>query len=60
MTNKNKRFEVCLFPSRHGTPWETDFYLIAIVYALMRLLSCLGVAEIRVIDTKNNKHIVVW
>jgi hypothetical protein len=62
MGNKNKRFEVCSFPSYHGTPWKTDFYLIALGYALMRLFSSLvsGVVEIRVVDTKRDKHIIVW
>lgn len=62
MGNKNKRFEVCSFPSYHGTPWKTDFYLIALGYALMRLFSSLvsGVVEIRVVDTKRDNHIIVW
>lgn len=55
-----KRYQVCLFPSLLGTPWQTDTKAMAYVLAALRFIIGLGVEEIRVIDVQTAKHIIVW
>lgn len=54
------RFEVCKFPSLYGTPWKTNFYLLALIFSVIRLMAVWNPGEIRVIDNKTKEHPIVW
>lgn len=54
-----KRYSVCFFPSLHGTPWDTDSWLVARWYAFVRNLGARGIGEVRIIDNETNKHYVI-
>ena len=55
-----KRYEILRFPSKYGTPKYADSYLGALLIAIGRWLNSSGMNEIRVIDTKTGKHMIVW
>ena len=55
-----KRYSVCKFPSYLGTPWRTDKFLVAVVYALLRSVFGFSIDEVRVIDKKTGEHPIVW
>lgn len=53
------RYSVCKFPSYLGTPYNTRFYVWAVVMAYARLVLNGGMCEIRVIDTETEQHLIV-
>jgi len=55
-----KRFGVHSFPSLYGTPWNTNYFFIALFFAVCRAITAWGTREIRVIDRKTGNHPIVW
>ncbi len=49
-------FEVCAWPSYQGTPWKTNFYLLAIIYKIIRVIRCDGLVEIFYFDSIGGVH----
>lgn len=54
-----KRYSVCKFPSFHGTAWNTNSYVLALLFALVRIVAP-GISEIRIIDNQTGEHPIVW
>lgn len=54
-----KRYHVCKFPSRFGTPWKFRSKLVALCAARVRGKFGFSISEIRVIDTVSLEHIYV-
>lgn len=60
---KVKRFSVCRFPSLFGTPWGTNIYPVAVLFAVLRLVGSVIIwapCEIRVIDGLTGEHRIIW
>jgi hypothetical protein len=63
LKRKQKRYDICLFPSLFGTPWTTNLYGMAVIYAIIRKtydVLTLGFREVRVDDNANDNSIIVW
>ena len=53
------RFCVYRFPSLYGTPIFTNSFVLAFLISILRAIKHWGLDEIRIIDSKTQKHIVV-
>lgn len=54
------RYGVYLFPSADGTPWYFRRRFVASFAAVVRKALHVGVAEIRLIDSRTNEHLLVF
>ena len=52
-----KRYSICVFPSLDGTPWETNSFILCVIYAMIRMVYKSGF-ELRIINNVTGEHYV--
>lgn len=52
-----KRFVVYMFPSLYGTGWQTDSFILGIIFAVVRFLRH-PLCEIVLSDTQSDKFLL--
>lgn len=52
-----KKYSVCRFPSLYGSPWNTNWWILAYLYAYHLYLECQW--EVRIINNQTGEHTVL-